>query len=114
MANVSGTAGPDGLIGTASADSLSGLDGNDTLDGGAGNDTLSGGAGNDILYAGARSDVLSGGSGNDRFLVEGRGFGQDTITDLAAGDVIDVSALNVADLEPDSKAYPLASRRTPS
>ena len=42
--------------------------GNDTLDGGAGNDTLAGGAGNDIF----------------RFLA---GFGQDTITDFAAGPV---------------------------
>ncbi|MCA3307944.1 MAG: hypothetical protein ING03_00720, partial [Roseomonas sp.] len=100
MAVINGTAGADNLVGTNSSDSISGLDGADTLNGGGGSgeDTLSGGAGNDLLLLGTSSDLLFGGTGNDRFFIDVRGFGGDTISDFVAGDIVDVSLLNVADL----------------
>ncbi len=84
---------------------LIGTTGNDTLTGGNGNDTLNGGDGNDILIGGAGKDTLTGGIGNDSFkyttLVEigngdylgAAGYNRDTITDLAVGDKIDLSAI---------------------
>ena len=54
------------LTGNELANTVVGGVGIDTLDGGGGNDTLGGGAGNDVF----------------KFL---SGFGQDTITDFAAG-----------------------------
>ena len=70
------------LTGNELANRLVGGAGNDTLDGGAGNDSLGGGAGNDVF----------------KFM---RGFGQDTITDFAAGlvagsqDLLDISGLGI-------------------
>ena len=69
------------LTGNALVNRLVGGAGNDTLNGGAGNDSLGGGAGNDVF----------------KFLA---GFGQDTITDFAAGpagsqDLIDISGLGI-------------------
>ncbi|MCA3307188.1 MAG: hypothetical protein ING00_15440 [Roseomonas sp.] len=95
---INGTAGADKPAGTSFSDSISGLDGADILDGSFGDDTLSGGAGNDVLYLGRQSDLLFGGAGNGRFFIDVRGFDQDTISDFAAGDIVDVSLLNVADL----------------
>jgi Ca2+-binding RTX toxin-like protein len=109
------------LNGTANADTLMGGSGNDRLDGWAGNDTLSGGMGRDLLYGGSGGDILNGGIGDD-VLNGGNGWdtlrgglgndtltgegGHDTfkfaslaeltgdiITDLAAGDKIDLSAI---------------------
>ena len=89
------------LLGTTAANvfDLSGLTsitGLSYVDGGAGDDTiigssfadnLRGGAGNDTLTGGDGNDILTGGAGNDTF-VFGPGFGQDTITDFAAGTAI--------------------------
>ncbi len=64
--------------------------GNDDVTGGRGNDIINGGSGNDTLRGGLGNDSLTGGSGNDRYIV-GDG-GNDTITDLSAGEVIDIRA----------------------
>jgi Ca2+-binding RTX toxin-like protein len=64
------------------------------LYGGSGNDQLYGGNGDDLLFGGPGNDTLTGEAGSDtfRFLT---GFGQDVITDFAAGagagDVISLS-----------------------
>ncbi|RFB87648.1 hypothetical protein B5K11_26575 [Rhizobium leguminosarum bv. trifolii] len=57
------------------------------------NETLTGTTGNDTLFGDAGNDSLSGGAGNDVFVFK-TGFGQDTVTDFAAGagseDVLDI------------------------
>ena len=52
------------------------------------------------MTGGAGNDMLTGGSGADRYLVVGPGqatlnIGQDTITDFAANDVIDLTSVAV-------------------
>jgi Ca2+-binding RTX toxin-like protein len=76
------------VTGTASDEELQGAAGADTLFGLGGDDTLAGGAGNDMLV---------GGEGQDRFVLGAVTFGIDTIPDFAAGDLIDVSALGLAE-----------------
>ena len=93
---LTGTAADDTLDGGAGADTLSGDAGNDLLRGLGGNDSLSGGSGDDTLDGGPGRDTLTGGEGNDTFRFDGFGdIGGDVITDFAAGDRIDLSALNV-------------------
>ena len=87
-----GGGGSDTIAGGSGADSLSGGGQGDLLDGGSGADTLAGGAGSDTLIGGAGNDCLSGSSGNDLFTLSLSG-GNDTITDFASGDQVDVSAL---------------------
>jgi Ca2+-binding RTX toxin-like protein len=88
--NLTGTGFQDVLFGGNAADRIAGGDGSDTLVGGAGNDQIIGGGGQDTLY---------GGVGNDVFVYNTREFGADTIKDFTlAGDKIDLSGLNVADL----------------
>ena len=68
-----------------------------SLSGGDGNDTLTGGAGDDRLFGGPGQDVLTGGEGADTFVFEPGDSAfesPDVITDLALGDVIDLSAIN--------------------
>jgi len=77
---VTGDAGDDEIIGSYGSETIDGNEGNDTLDGGDGDDFLTGGAG---------ADLLTGGSGNDRF-VYSVGDGDDHITDIAPGDVVEV------------------------
>ncbi|MDR6292471.1 Ca2+-binding RTX toxin-like protein [Inquilinus ginsengisoli] len=87
------------LTGTGFRDVLFGGNAADRLAGGNGSDTLVGGANNDLLTGGGGEDVLFGGAGNDTFIYNTREFGADTIRDFTiAGDKIDVSGLNVADL----------------
>jgi len=94
------------LTGGNGNDTITGLGGDDTLSGGYGNDTLNGGDGNDTLIGGLGQDTLTGGAGNDTFkynaLAEisdvssyagGYINNSDTITGLAVGDKIDLSAL---------------------
>ncbi|MBP2296818.1 Calx-beta domain-containing protein [Azospirillum rugosum] len=93
---LAGTAADDTLDGGAGADSISGGAGNDLLRGMGGNDSQSGGAGDDVLNGGTGRDTLTGGEGNDTFRFDSFGdIGGDVITDFAAGDRIDLSALNV-------------------
>lgn len=59
--------------------------------------SLSGGAGDDRLFGGPGQDVLTGGEGADTFVFEPGDSAfesPDVITDLALGDVIDLSAIN--------------------
>jgi Ca2+-binding RTX toxin-like protein len=72
------------IKGTTGNDSWSGGSGIEAYDGGGGNDTINGGGGNDVLMGGAGNDTMTGGGGNDSFIFHA-GFGQDTITDFAAG-----------------------------
>ncbi|MDP5279498.1 calcium-binding protein [Sphingomonas sp. DG1-23] len=69
--------------------------------GGAGIDTLAsienliGSAFGDVLAGDAGANVLTGGGGNDRFVFGGAAMGaRDTIADFAAGDVIDLTAID--------------------
>jgi S-layer protein len=82
---------------TASAAvSIKGGAGNDTLTGNAGIDTIVGGAGDDTIDGGANNDVLTGGAGKDKFIqtaVSVSGVSYDTITDLAAGDIVRVATI---------------------
>lgn len=111
-----GDDGANTLIGGGGSDTLLGLGGNDLLQGGsqarggAGDDTIEGSDAADILVGGLGADTLTGGLGKD-FLVGGAGpdrfvfaesrFGVDTIRDLEAGDVIDLTAFEIGlgDLE---------------
>jgi Ca2+-binding RTX toxin-like protein len=52
--------------------------------------TIVGNSGANILTGGAGNDVLTGGSGNDTFVYK-TGDGQDTITDFASGDIVNVT-----------------------
>jgi len=85
-----GTAG-DGLRGGPGADVLRGERGADLLDGGRGADSLDGGAGPDVLIGGPGNDLLTGGRGADVFGYAEANQGLDRITDLGAGDAIDVA-----------------------
>ena len=97
-----GHGGDDIIHGGDLGDSLSGGDGADDLHGDGGNDGLDGGAGNDILSGGVGRDKLIGASGGDRFVwavVEDTGADEHTADqvvdfDAAAGDRIDVSAID--------------------
>lgn len=69
------------------------------IDGGNGDDVVKGGAGNDVIRGNDGVDELLGGGGNDTFLVKRLGDsrengGVDTIMDFAAGDTIDLSAID--------------------
>ncbi len=101
-----GTSANDTLTGGNGNDSISGLIGNDILSGGYGDDTLNGAAGADTLIGGLGQDTLTGGAGNDIFKYnvlaeisdqDTYGYGipgnADSISDLAGGDRIDLSAI---------------------
>ena len=96
-----GNAGNNVLLGLLGSDTLNGGTGNDTLDGGAGNDTLNGGAGIDRLNGGAGVDLHTGGAGNDVFIfssvadIGNNPLFLETITDFTAGDLIDLSAVDI-------------------
>jgi hypothetical protein len=82
----------EGVIGSAFADTLTGNADNNEIRGGAGNDTISGLGGNDILRGDAGADTISGGSGTDMFVMNDVAS-IDTISDYAAGEIIDVTSL---------------------
>lgn len=89
------------LIGNFGADTLTGSGGGDTLDGGIGNDQISGGKGVDVITGAKGADALLGGAGLDRFVYlsvddsrDAAGFGIDRVKDFAAGDKIDLSAID--------------------
>jgi len=79
-------------------------DGTTTVTGGAGNDTLTGSGNSDVLIGGAGNDtffganltILTGGAGNDTFMMNrpANVNSFSSITDLAAGDRIDLDAGN--------------------
>ena len=80
---ITGSNGVDVLTGTANA--------NDTIIGGAGADT--------IAYTGG-TDTFTGGAGNDVFDINAVGgtAGSLTITDIAAGDTIDIAGITTGTL----------------
>ncbi len=92
--------GGDGNDTIYSASETHGGNGNDTIvlsfsyfgtqaTGDAGDDVIQGGGGDEALDGGTGADVLSGGGGNDRFRYN-VGDGDDRITDIAAGDVVEI------------------------
>ncbi|HEU4852813.1 MAG TPA: DUF4214 domain-containing protein [Telluria sp.] len=85
---------------TASAQTVTGGAGNDVLTAGAGNiaHTLIGGAGSDVLTANAGMTMMTGGAGADMFVIETASTNVNTyatITDAAAGDMINLLATGV-------------------
>ncbi|MBK8176138.1 MAG: calcium-binding protein [Rhodospirillales bacterium] len=102
-----GGEGNDTLIGdtndTLRSDILLHIDGTFTGRDGLFGDTLIGGKGNDVLQGGLGADSMTGGPGTDRFVWTNGDFENiasptftwqppvDTITDFAAGDVLDFS-----------------------
>ncbi|MGL4967260.1 MAG: beta strand repeat-containing protein [Inquilinus sp.] len=62
-------------------------------------ETIVGGSGNDRIVGRGGNDTLTGNGGNDVFDYDTRAFGSDVITDFGSGDKIDLSFLNVADLD---------------
>lgn len=86
---LSGTAAID-AGGNALANSITGNSGANVLSGGAGADTIVANAGADTLDGGAGADRLTGGTGADRFVFQAGEAAGDTITDFAAGDVIEL------------------------
>ncbi|HEY1632785.1 MAG TPA: M10 family metallopeptidase C-terminal domain-containing protein [Rhizomicrobium sp.] len=86
----------EGVIGSQAANTLTGNNARNEFDGQDGNDTLIGAGGNDTLVGGKGADQISGGPGNDEFFYRSitdstvAASGQDTITDFATGDHIDL------------------------
>jgi Ca2+-binding RTX toxin-like protein len=100
---LTGTSVANTLTGGVGNDVLNGLGGNDLLAGGSGNDILNGGDGNDILTGGLGNDNLTGGAGTDVFKYTSvaespydyyANYDHDTITDLTAGDKINLAAID--------------------
>ncbi len=100
----------DTLGGGNGNDSLSGFGGNDSLVGSYGADTLNGGDGADTLFGGLGVDSLTGGAGNDVFKYTsladfGTGYLYESITDMAAGDKVDLSLIDVNPLLTGDQAF---------
>ncbi len=99
---LNGGAGDDLLQGGTGQDTLEGGDGADVINGGAGLSLIVGGAGDDVLNGEQGDDFLTGGAGRDTFVFNVRDFGfTDRITDFEsgeAGDLIDLSFFNIANL----------------
>ena len=96
---LTGNAQNNAITGGIGDDLVDGGSGADTLDGGNGNDVLKGGGGDDVLIGNAGRDMLTGGAGNDRFVYLATGqspasANADRILDFAAGDVLDLSAID--------------------
>lgn len=83
------------LTGNAGKDIFIGSNNDDTLNGGAGDDQLFGGSNNDTLNGGLGNDVLTGGNNTDSFIFNSplAAANADSITDYAAGEIIDITAI---------------------
>jgi len=90
--------GIENIEGSRFADTLSGDGVDNSLDGMGGNDVINGGDGEDVLLGRAGADILIGGAGSDIFryldLLDSTAESRDLITDLSAGDVVDLAALD--------------------
>jgi S-layer protein len=95
---IHGGAGDDTITAGNGTNVLAGDAGDDSLTGGTGSDTMDGGAGADTLVYSGGSDTATGGAGADTFDVQALGTttAHLNITDIADGDIIDVSAITGA------------------
>jgi Ca2+-binding RTX toxin-like protein len=113
---LSGGNGNDLIDGGSSNDSIDGGSGNDSLKGSAGDDILTGGAGIDTLNGGGNADTLTGGTQNDIFQFTALGDSApvtaDRITDFAAGDKLDVSAIDANSSVGGDQAFHFAAAFT--
>ncbi|WP_343713628.1 hypothetical protein [Inquilinus sp.] len=95
----------------SSIEQVFGSDQGDRLTGDAGANTLWGGAGDDVITGSAGADMLKGGAGNDSFVYASTAdstvaaAGRDTIADFAAGDRIDLSAIDANGAGPGNAAF---------
>ena len=99
---INGDVGDNVLEGTDKDSTINGSGGQDILTGNGGNDTLNGGDGRDTMNGGLGNDVLTGGFGNDTFVFDVTDPGQDTVTDLSAGDIVQLIGfgyLSISDAE---------------
>lgn len=110
--SLDGASTNDRLSGNAGDDVLKGVSGADRLEGGTGNDRLVGGAGADLLIGGTGHDVLKGGAGADVFRYETLHDKGDTILDFdaAAGDQIDLSAIDADAAQAGDQAFTLVAK----
>ena len=88
--------GGDDLIGTGS--------GNDTIIGGAGNDGIAGHGGDDTIDGGLGTDIIFGGGGDDILVYDNLdtydgGTGSDTLNVTGTGENIDLSTVDLTDME---------------
>jgi VCBS repeat-containing protein len=91
---VDGNNGLDTLYGGSGNDTLTGGNDADAIYGGSGNDIVNGSGGNDSIIGGYGADTLTGSTGNDTFVYLDVKDTNDTITDFASGDKIDLSAID--------------------
>jgi Ca2+-binding RTX toxin-like protein len=84
--------------------------------GGAGGDTISGGEGDDVITGGGGADTLSGDLGHDTFIYrsvsDSTKAAADLIKNLAAGDVIDLSAVDARADKAGDQAFRLVDHFT--
>lgn len=114
-----GEGGNDYLSGGDGADYLNGGADNDSLFGSSGNDSLYGSTGNDTLTGGAGADYLEGNSGNDRFVFTATDLSFGTNADTlgvfnnpgaAAGDIIDLAAVDANLVTTGDQAFRFGSK----
>jgi arylsulfatase A-like enzyme len=106
------------LKGRAGDDLVDGGGGDDTLHGGAGRDTLVGGSDSDVLDGGRGRDLLRGGYDDDRFVFRAAELSTSAAADriedfdgagAAAGDRIDLRAIDARTGVPGNQAFELGS-----
>ncbi|MBR2509565.1 MAG: AIDA repeat-containing protein, partial [Lentisphaeria bacterium] len=74
------------IYGGLGNDTIWSNNGNNTLFGDTGNDRIVGGANNDVIVGGSGNDSLHGGGGDDIFCF-GENWGEDTVEQLAGGEI---------------------------
>jgi Ca2+-binding RTX toxin-like protein len=111
-----GSAFGDALIGGTAAEMFIGGGANDSLHGAGGADTLQGGKGKDLLIGRGGKDILTGGTGVDTFKYfatsDSTAADPDRITDLEAGDVIDLSEIDANTHSRGNQAFVLRTTHT--
>ncbi|MEY4720569.1 MAG: hypothetical protein RIQ46_294, partial [Pseudomonadota bacterium] len=101
------------LAGTAAGDVMDftgvTLNAVERIDGGSGADSITGSAGADRILGNAGADLLAGGGGADTFLyaltTQSTTAAMDRITDWAAGDLIDLSAIDASTVLAGNQAF---------
>jgi Ca2+-binding RTX toxin-like protein len=97
--------GNDHVTGSTQDDVLIGLKGRDQIDGNSGDDTLIGGAGGDTLTGSAGDDTFAYAS-----VKESGKKGVDTITDLGAGDTIDLHLIDADSHTAGDQAFHIVAK----